>query len=83
VGCADPAVGPEQSVKKLTLSLFPPSHPFLVSSLQNFDIGGPTERMPLPLIKAFGILKRSAAVVNLTYGLKQVFFCGVILDRLD
>ncbi|KAF8323252.1 fumarate hydratase [Clavulina sp. PMI_390] len=38
-------------------------------SLQNFDIGGPTERLPPPLIKAFGILKKSAAHVNMTYGL--------------
>ncbi|KAG9065131.1 fumarase fum1 [Linnemannia hyalina] len=38
-------------------------------SLQNFDIGGVTERMPEPLIKAFGILKRAAAQVNMTYGL--------------
>ncbi|WVN85835.1 fumarate hydratase, mitochondrial [Cryptococcus depauperatus CBS 7841] len=38
-------------------------------SLQNFDIGGPTERMPPPLIKAFGVLKKAAAVVNQTYGL--------------
>jgi len=38
-------------------------------SLQNFDIGGPTERMPEPLIKAFGIIKQAAATVNITYGL--------------
>lgn len=38
-------------------------------SLQNFDIGGPTERMPPPLIKAFGVLKKAAAHVNKTYGL--------------
>ncbi|GBC06747.1 hypothetical protein RclHR1_07010003 [Rhizophagus clarus] len=40
-------------------------------SLKNFDIGGPTERMPEPLIKAFGIVKRAAATVNITYGLDQ------------
>lgn len=34
-------------------------------SLQNFDIGGETERMPIPLIKAFAILKKCAAKVNL------------------
>jgi fumarate hydratase class II len=39
------------------------------SSLQNFDIGGPTERLPPPLIKAFGVLKKAAAAVNQTYGL--------------
>ncbi|ODO06204.1 fumarate hydratase, mitochondrial [Cryptococcus wingfieldii CBS 7118] len=38
-------------------------------SLMNFDIGGPTERMPPPLIKAFGVLKKAAATVNQTYGL--------------
>jgi fumarate hydratase, class II len=38
-------------------------------SLMNFDIGGETERLPPPLIKAFGVLKKSAAIVNATYGL--------------
>ncbi|KAJ7492496.1 L-Aspartase-like protein [Mycena latifolia] len=38
-------------------------------SLQNFDIGGPTERLPPPLIKAFGVLKKAASVVNVTYGM--------------
>jgi len=37
--------------------------------LQNFDIGGPTERLPPPLIKAFGVLKKAASIVNVTYGL--------------
>jgi fumarate hydratase class II len=38
-------------------------------SLQNFDIGGPTERLPLPLIKAFGVLKKAASIVNVEYGM--------------
>lgn len=38
-------------------------------SLMNFDIGGETERLPPPLIKAFGILKKAAATVNMEYGL--------------
>jgi fumarate hydratase class II len=38
-------------------------------SLQNFDIGGPTERLPPPLIKAFGVLKKAASIVNIGYGL--------------
>lgn len=38
-------------------------------SLQNFDIGGPSERLPPPLIKAFGVLKKAASAVNVTYGL--------------
>lgn len=43
--------------------------PFPNSSLQNFDIGGHQERMPAPLIEAFGVLKKAAANVNRTYGL--------------
>ncbi|KAL4237801.1 hypothetical protein ACF0H5_002513 [Mactra antiquata] len=39
-------------------------------SLMNFDIGGPTERMPIPVIKALAILKYCAADVNRKYGLK-------------
>ncbi|KAJ1500149.1 fumarase fum1 [Coelomomyces lativittatus] len=38
-------------------------------SLQNFDIGGSTERMPEPLIKAFAMVKKAAAIVNMTFGL--------------
>ncbi|KAH7909115.1 fumarate hydratase [Hygrophoropsis aurantiaca] len=38
-------------------------------SLQNFDIGGPAERLPPPLIKAFGVLKKAASAVNVQYGL--------------
>lgn len=38
-------------------------------SLQNFDIGGIRERLPEPLIRSFGILKKATATVNLTYGL--------------
>lgn len=35
----------------------------------NFKIGGERERMPLPIIRAFGILKKSAAKANLNFGL--------------
>lgn len=45
------------------------SHFSLLSSLQNFDIGGATERMPAPLIKGMAILKKAAAIVNKQYGL--------------
>ncbi|KAI5055032.1 hypothetical protein GOP47_0030177 [Adiantum capillus-veneris] len=38
-------------------------------SLQNFEIGGARERMPDPIVQAFGILKKCAAKVNATYGL--------------
>ena len=37
----------------------------------NFKIGGPEERMPIPVIHAFGILKKAAALVNKEYGLDQ------------
>ena len=39
-------------------------------SLQNFKIGGERERMPLPVVKAFGLLKKAAAKTNLNYGLE-------------
>ncbi|XP_043551523.1 fumarate hydratase, mitochondrial isoform X3 [Chiloscyllium plagiosum] len=40
-----------------------------VRSMMNFKIGGVSERMPIQVIKAFGILKRAAAEVNVEYGL--------------
>ncbi|KAI5960940.1 uncharacterized protein KGF55_004207 [Candida pseudojiufengensis] len=33
-------------------------------SKSNFKIGGPAARMPTPVVRAFGILKKSAAIVN-------------------
>ncbi|VDN50720.1 unnamed protein product [Dracunculus medinensis] len=39
-------------------------------SMMNFKIGGPEERMPLPVIHAFGILKKAAALVNKEFGLE-------------
>ncbi|XP_005106113.1 fumarate hydratase, mitochondrial [Aplysia californica] len=39
-------------------------------SLINFNIGGPSERMPIAVIHAFGIIKRCAAQINVEYGLK-------------
>ncbi|KAL0391133.1 UNVERIFIED_CONTAM: Fumarate hydratase 1, mitochondrial [Sesamum calycinum] len=38
-------------------------------SLQNFEIGGDRERMPEAIVRAFGILKKCAAKVNVEYGL--------------
>ena len=40
-------------------------------SLQNFKIGGERERMPLPVVRAFGLLKKAAAQANLSYGLES------------
>ncbi|QLQ82216.1 hypothetical protein HG537_0G04710 [Torulaspora globosa] len=37
-------------------------------SLENFKIGGVRERMPEPIIRAFGVLKKSAAIVNESLG---------------
>jgi fumarate hydratase class II len=39
------------------------------SSLGNFDINQPQDRMPEGVVKAFGILKGAAATVNMKYGL--------------
>lgn len=36
-------------------------------SLQNFKIGG--EKIPLPMIRALGFLKKAACIVNMKYGL--------------
>ena len=38
-------------------------------SLENFRINQPQDRMPFPIVKAFGILKGAAAAVNMRYGL--------------
>jgi fumarate hydratase class II len=39
-------------------------------SVKNFPIGDrASERMPLPVIKAFGVLKKAAATVNTEFGL--------------
>lgn len=38
-------------------------------SLENFRINQPQDRMPPPIVKAFGILKGAAATVNMRYGL--------------
>ncbi len=38
-------------------------------SMENFDIARDTDRMPVPIVRSFGILKKCAAKVNLKYGL--------------
>lgn len=38
-------------------------------SLENFKINQPQDRMPPPIVKAFGILKGAAATVNVKFGL--------------
>ena len=39
-------------------------------SMQNFDIARNTDKMPVPVVRAFGVLKKSAAIVNLRFGLE-------------
>lgn len=38
-------------------------------SKMNFKIGGPAARMPLPIVRSFGILKKAAAMANEDLGL--------------
>ncbi|CAF0788305.1 unnamed protein product [Rotaria sordida] len=40
-------------------------------SMYHFNIGIPTDRMPLPLIEAFGLLKKACATVNKQFGLDK------------
>ncbi|AMD20174.1 HCR024Wp [Eremothecium sinecaudum] len=52
-------------------------------SLENFKIGGPRERMPLPIVHAFGILKKSAAIVNESLGTLDPKIAGPIIKAAD
>ena len=38
-------------------------------SLGNFKINQPQDRMPPPIVRAFGVLKGAAATVNVKFGL--------------
>ena len=52
-------------------------------SVMNFPIGDrASERMPLPVIKAFGVLKKAAAEVNVEFGLDPVV-AGAISQAAD
>lgn len=50
-------------------------------SLQNFKIGG--ERMPEPLVKALGILKKNAAKTNMTLGVMDKTVGNAITQAAD
>src|SRR5580704_15094601 len=50
-------------------------------SLQNFRIGGQT--MPLPLIHAFGVLKKAAALANMKLGLLEGKIGDAIVKAAD
>lgn len=43
----------------------------LLRSVMNFKIGGPEERMPIPVIHALAYLKKAAAIVNKEFGLEE------------
>ncbi len=47
-------------------------------SLQNFAIGTSEDKMPMSVIKAMAIVKKSAAKVNMRYGLKEDIGNGII-----
>jgi len=51
-------------------------------SLQNFKIGGERERMPVPVVRAFGQLKKAAARANINYGLDEKTV-NVIIQAAD
>ena len=40
-------------------------------SLQNFDIGTREDKMPISVVKSMAIIKKCAAKVNMTYGMKE------------
>jgi hypothetical protein len=45
-------------------------------SLENFRINQPQDRMPPPIVRAFGILKGAAATVNMNFGLGTAAWAG-------
>jgi fumarate hydratase class II len=50
-------------------------------SIMNFKIG--SERMPQPVIRAFGVLKKSAALTNKELGLLDAKLCDAIVKAAD
>lgn len=52
-------------------------------SLQNFKIGGPTQKMPIEIIKAFGVLKKAAAITNHQLGVLSLDKCELISKVCD
>jgi fumarate hydratase class II len=52
-------------------------------SLENFRIGGESERMPLPLIHALVLVKKAAAHVNARLGLLDQRVAGAIAHAAD
>ncbi|KAJ3273258.1 fumarase fum1 [Terramyces sp. JEL0728] len=48
-------------------------------SLMNFNIGGQAEKMPEPVIRAFGVIKKSVAKVNMKTGLDKKVGDAIVL----
>lgn len=54
-------------------------------SLQNFKIGGPGDKMPIEIIKAFAILKKAAALTNADLGVlaaDKAALIGKVCDEI-
>jgi fumarate hydratase, class II len=47
-------------------------------SLENFNIARDTDRMPSAIVKAFGILKKCSAKVNVHFGLDPIIAEAII-----
>jgi len=52
-------------------------------SLENFKIGGPQARMPIEIIRAFAILKKCAASVNMEYGIMPKEIGSKVMEVCD
>ncbi|WP_332683534.1 class II fumarate hydratase [Bosea sp. (in: a-proteobacteria)] len=52
-------------------------------SLENFRIGGPAERLPLPLVHALVLVKKAAAIVNARLGLLDRKIEAAIVQAAD
>lgn len=52
-------------------------------SLQNFKIGGPADKMPIEIIKAFAILKKAAALTNQDLGVLAADKAALISEVCD
>ena len=54
-------------------------------SLQNFKIGGPADKMPLEIIRAFAILKKAAALTNQDLGVlaaEKAALIGTVCEEI-
>jgi fumarate hydratase class II len=52
-------------------------------SLHHFSIGGPGERMPMEIVRAFGVLKKACALVNVDLGMLPKQKADMIVAAAD